>query len=100
MSDERVSGTEEVTINYDIYPTGIADMWGTTVFTNDGGTREGEWVGSIHGDGTRTVYRTLTGTGDYAGLRNHSFEVFAAPEGEFAGTGIGISGWIQPADQT
>lgn len=100
MSDERVSGTEEVTINYDMYPTGLADMWGTTVYTNDGGTWEGEWVGSIHGDGTHTVYQVLTGTGDYAGLRYHCFLVFEAPEGEFSGIDTGISGWIEPADQT
>ena len=99
MSDERAEGTEEVTINYDMYPTGLADMWGTTVLTNDGGTWEGEWVGSIHGDSTHTVYQDLTGTGDYAGLRYHRFIVFDTPTGKFSGTLAGISGWIEPAEQ-
>ena len=100
MSDARVSGTSTVTINYDMYPTGIADMWGTTVLTNDGGTWEGEWVGSIHSDGTHTTLETLTGTGDYAGLRYTYFTVFADPSGEFPEQQPGLAGWIEPTDQT
>ena len=100
MSDERVSGTSTVTINYDMYPAGIADMWGTTVLTNDGGTWEGEWVGSIHNDGTHTTYETLTGTGDYAGLRFSYFTVFGDPSGEFPEQQPGLTGWIEPTDQT
>lgn len=100
MSDERVSGSSTVTINYDMYPTGAADMWGTTVLTNDGGTWEGEWVGSMHGDGTHTTYETLTGTGDYAGLRFIYFTVFDDPGGEFPEQQPGLTGWIEPTDQT
>ena len=100
MSDKRVSGTSTVTINYDMYPTEIADMWGTTVIANDGGTWEGEWVGSIHSDGTHTTYETLTGTGDYEGLRYSYFTVFAEPGGEFVGKDAGMVGWIEPTDQT
>ena len=100
MSDERVSGISTVTINYDMYPNGIADMWGTTVLTNDGGTWEGEWVGSIHSDGTHTTYETLTCTGDYTGLRYTFFNVFEEPGGEFAGVDAGMAGWIEPTDQT
>ncbi len=100
MSDERVSGTSTVTINYDMYPNGIADMWGATVLTNDGGTWEGEWVGSIHSDGTHTVYGTLTGTGDYSGLRHTFFNVSEEPGGQFAGRDAGMAGWIEPTDQT
>jgi len=100
MSDERVSGTSTVTINYDMYPTGIADMWGTTVLTNDGGTWEGEWVGSIRGDGTHTTFETLTGTGDYAGLRYVYFTASGDPSGEFAEQEPALVGWIEPTDQT
>ena len=100
MSDERVSGTSTVTWNYDMYPTGIADMWGTMVLTNDGGTWEGEWVGSIHSDGTHTTYGPLTGTGDYAGLSYTYFNVFEEPGGEFVGRDAGMTGWIGPTDQT
>ena len=100
MSDDRVSGTSTVTINYDMYPTGIADMWGATVLTNDGGTWEGDWVGSIHSDGTHTTYGTLTGTGDYEGLRYIFFNVFEEPGGEFAGRDAGQAGWIGSTDQT
>ena len=100
MSDERVSGTSTVTVNYDMYPTGIADMWGTMVVTNDGGTWEGEWVGSIHSDGAHTTYGTLTGAGDYAGLRYTYFNVFEEPGGEFAGKDAGMAGWIEATDQT
>ena len=100
MSDERVSGTSTVSINFDVYPTGIADMWGTTVITNDGGTWEGEWVGSIHSDGTHTTYETLTGTGNYAGLRFNYFTVFDDPSGEFPESQPGLTGWIEPTDQT
>ena len=100
MSDERVSGTSTVTFNYDMYPAGLADMWGTTVLTNDGGTWEGEWVGSIHSDGTHTTYETLTGTGDYTGLRYTFFNVFEEPGGESAGVDAGMAGWIEPTDQT
>jgi hypothetical protein len=100
MSDERVSGTSTVTINYDMYPTGIADMWGTTVLTNDDGTWEGEWVGSIHSDGTHTTYQTLTGTGDYEGLRYSYFTVFGDPSGEFPESQPGQAGWIEPTAQT
>ena len=99
MSDERVSGTATITINYDLYPTGLADMWGTTVIANDGGTWEGEWIGSIHGDGTHTAYETATGTGDYAGLQYLYFSVFEAPSGEFAAQ-TGHAGWIEPTEQT
>ncbi len=100
MSDERVSGISTVTINYDYYPTGTADMWGTTVLTNDGGSWEGEWIGSIHSDGTHTTYETLRGTGDYAGLRYSYFTVFDDSNGEFAETQPGLAGWIEPTDQT
>ena len=100
MSDERVSGIATVTINYDMYPAGIADMWGTTVLTNDGGTWEGEWIGSIRGDGTHTTFETLTGTGDYDGLRYSYFTVFGDPSGQFAEQEPGLVGWIEPADQT
>ena len=88
-----------VTINYDMYPTGIADMWGTTVLTNDGGTWEGEWVGSIHSDGTHTTFETLTGSGDYAGLSLSYFTVFGDPSGEFPEQQPGLAGWIEPTDQ-
>ena len=100
MTDERVSGTSTVTINYDLYPSGIADMWGTTVLSNDGGTWEGEWVGSIHDDGTHTTYETLTGTGDYAGLRFVYFTVFGDPSEEFTEQQPGLTGWIEPTETT
>jgi hypothetical protein len=98
MSDERVSGTSTITINYDMYPSGIADMWGTVVLTNDDGTWEGEWVGSIHGDGTHTAFQTPTGTGDYEGLQYRYFNVFGDPSGEFPESQPGQSGWIEPTD--
>jgi hypothetical protein len=101
MSDERVSGTSSVTINYDYYSTGIADMWGTTVITNDGGTWEGEWIGSIRSDGAHLTFETLTGTGDYAGLRYTYFVVIDEPSGEFtAATQAGLAGWIEPIVQS
>ncbi|HUV18817.1 MAG TPA: hypothetical protein VMW33_10095 [Ilumatobacteraceae bacterium] len=100
MSDDRVSGTSTVTINYDMYPNGIADMWGTTVLTNDSGAWEGEWVGSIRSDGTHITFERLTGTGDYAGLRYSYFTVFGDPDGQFPEEQPALSGWIEPATQT
>ncbi len=75
-------------------------MWGTTVLTNDRGTWEGEWVGSIRGDGTHVTFETLTGTGDYDGLRYRYFTVFGDPVGEFPESRTGQVGWIEPTDRT
>ena len=103
LSDERLDSTGETINSCDITEDGettLAECRGTTVLTNDGGTWEGEWVGSIHSDGTHTTYGTLTGSGDYAGLHYISFNVFEEPGGEFSGMDAGMTGWIEPADQT
>ena len=75
-------------------------MWGTMVVTNDGGTWEGEWVGSIHSDGAHTTYGTLTGAGDYTGLRYTYFNVFEETGEEFTAKDAGMAGWIEAIDQT
>jgi hypothetical protein len=99
MSDARLSGTVRVSINYDMHAGGIADMWGTSVITNDGGTWEGDWIGSIRGDDTHLLYMPYAGTGDYAGFRYIDFGVFDEPSGEFTSdTVTAHAGWIEPVE--
>lgn len=69
MTDERLSGARTLAVSVDTRTDESADLWGTTVVTNDGGTWEGFFFGTVDpGYTTHHVTSLLRGTGAYAGL--------------------------------
>jgi hypothetical protein len=77
LSDERVSGQYETTVNVDLelhVETVVGYIWGTATITNDRGTWEGSVTGttsypkgsSVH---THELHQILLGTGEYEGLQ-------------------------------
>ena len=78
VSDERVAGELEFTMDADVRDEGdtcVLYFTGTETITNDNGTWEGTWEGtSTFGEGAgddqhlHDVTFTLLGTGDYDGL--------------------------------
>jgi hypothetical protein len=77
MSDARVSGEQETTVNCDFVEDGeavIGDCWGTLTIENDGGTWDGTFTGTTtwslsEPDHVHVIDPTFVGTGDYDGLR-------------------------------
>lgn len=69
VNDSRVHGTATIRMSIDMQRDGSADLWGTLVIANAGGTWEGFWFGTVdQGYTTHHVEGMLRGTGDYAGL--------------------------------
>jgi hypothetical protein len=100
-TDPRLDGKFEVVINYDMRPDGSADMWGTQILTNEGGTWEGPWTGVIaRNGGAHYTLQNLTGTGDYAGLVWKSQTHFeTGPEYSEADLPLSVTtGWIEPLE--
>ena len=99
VSDERVSGEQETTVNCDFVEDGeavIGDCWGTSVIENDGGTWDGTFTGTTtwslsEPDHVHVIDSTLIGTGDYDGLRY----VTIAEGSDYTWT---TTGRIEPAD--
>ena len=92
VSDPRVSGTGRNEVSIDERPDGSADIWGKYVLTNDGGTWEGYWAGTVDkGYTTHHVESLLVGTGDYDGLLYRLSLVTDATD-----TGYDLTGLIVP----
>jgi hypothetical protein len=69
MSDERLSGARTLDVSVDTRADDSADLWGTSIVTNDGGTWEGFFFGTVDpGYTTHRVRSLLRGAGDYEGL--------------------------------
>jgi hypothetical protein len=67
MSDQRVTGTQVITLNGDLYGT-VMPEWGTTRIENADGAWEGTWTGASWNNGTSTsVSGWLVGSGAYEG---------------------------------
>jgi hypothetical protein len=68
-ADKRISGSTTVQISLDVKADGSAEIWGTMVTRNTGGTWEGIWSGTVDpGFTTHHMEMLLHGTGEYAGL--------------------------------
>ncbi len=92
MSDPRLTGTGKNELSIDMRPDESADIWGTYVLVNDGGTWEGRWAGTVDkGYTTHRVEALLVGTGDYEGLLYRMSLVSDATD-----TGYDITGLIVP----
>jgi hypothetical protein len=99
MSDARVSGEQETTVNCDFVEDGedvVGDCWGTLTIENDGGTWDGTWTGTTtwslsEPDHVHVIDSTYVGTGDYDGLRY----VSVAEGSDYPWT---ITGRIEPAE--
>lgn len=88
-SDPRVGGVSTGHIAMDERADLSAEIWGTTVITNAGGTWEGRWAGTI--DKGFTTYRIeglYTGTGGYAGLEYRESAISNDATTYTTGTGI------------
>jgi hypothetical protein len=69
MSDERLSGARSLHVSVDTRADDSADLWGTSIVTNDGGTWEGFFFGTVDpGYTTHHVRSLMYGTGEYEGL--------------------------------
>jgi hypothetical protein len=79
-SDERLSGDDETVVNCDLsQPSSgeekyVAECWGTTTLTNDGGTWEGTFQGtsswsSSEPEHVHDMETVFVGTGDHEGLQ-------------------------------
>jgi len=69
-SDPRVEAVQESTVAIDMRADQSADIWGTMVLTNDGGTWAGDFTGTVAaGYTTHRIEGTAVGTGAYEGLR-------------------------------
>ena len=75
VDDDRYSGEEEVTINYNFQfaPSPVfvyGPMWGKIRVSNEGGFWEGSWVGQrTELQGFSYIQAVLRGFGDYEGLQ-------------------------------
>lgn len=91
LSDPRVSGRRWLVLNIDYRQDGSANIWGTSIVANDGGSWIGSFSGTVDvGYTTHHVTGVETGTGDYEGLR---YRFTAVGDG----TNFTISGTIEPA---
>ena len=92
MSDPRVSGTARLEYSTDVRADESADMWGAYVLSNDGGTWEGTFSGTVDAGNSNTRVESIhRGTGDYEGLLYRLSVVSDA-----AGTGFDLTGLIVP----
>jgi hypothetical protein len=102
MSDLRLSGEQESIINVDVRADGSADIWGTAVIRNDGGTWEcPQWTGTIARGGLEHyIWAVYTGTGAYAGLTYYEQVHFVEISGVSRPPeeGVAVSGWIQQTE--
>ena len=92
MSDLRLSGTGRNEVSIDMRPDESADIWGRYTLTNDGGTWEGRWAGTVDkGYTTHRVESLLVGTGMYEGLLYRMSVISNA-----TGSGFDLTGLIVP----
>lgn len=92
-SDPRVSGTGENRFNVNIRADRSADIWGTWVITNDLGTWEGSWAGTVdNGYTTHRAAGVLLGSGAYEGFRYRPSVVSSE------GVDYAVTGTIEPID--
>ena len=69
MSDERLSGARTLDVSVDTRADDSADLWGTSIVSNDGGTWEGFFFGTVDpGYTTHHVRSLMHGSGGYEGL--------------------------------
>jgi len=69
MSDERLSGARTLDVSVDTRADDSADLWGRSILTNDGGTWEGFFFGTVDpGYTTHHVRSLMHGSGGYEGL--------------------------------
>jgi hypothetical protein len=101
-SDPRLSGTAEVTFNLDERADGSANLWGSSLISNDKGTWVcDKWTGAVStGYTEQYVFNQAQGTGDYEGytlyLLQHfydTYETMSAPSASSAWTG-----WIEKTE--
>jgi hypothetical protein len=92
MSDPRLSGMGRNEVSIDMRPDQSADIWGRYTLTNDGGTWEGQWAGTVDkGYTTHRVESLLVGTGLYEGLLYRLSLISDA-----TGSGYNLTGLIVP----
>lgn len=93
MSDPRVGGTRTVDFSIDT-PTGAdGETWGTSTLTNDDGTWEGFFFGTVDAtDSVNRVKNLMRGTGAYEGLFLR-LEAVGSGDLGFDLTGEIVAGW-------